>query len=99
MISVEMIVAYKNLAHIENIAISVKQRTENVDKNQKLLNLAYKIVLVLGLLIILYFVIDAFICICSQKCTNESYSFVLWIGILNIIMFAALTSSTLSFIK
>jgi uncharacterized Tic20 family protein len=93
MISVEMIVAYKNLAHIENIAIPVKQRTENVDKNQKKLNLAYKIVLVI------YFVVDAIICICSEKCTNESYSYVLWIGIFNIIMFAALTISTLSFIK
>jgi hypothetical protein len=99
MISVEMIVAYKNLAHIENIAIPVKQRTDNVDKNQKKLNLAYKIVLVIGFLIIIYFVVDAIICICSEKCTNESYSYVLWIGIFNIIMFAALTISTLSFIK
>jgi long-subunit acyl-CoA synthetase (AMP-forming) len=67
--------------------------------NQKKLNLAYKIVLVIGFLIIIYFVVDAIICICSEKCTNESYSYVLWIGIFNIIMFAALTISTLSFIK
>lgn len=91
--------AYKNLAHIENIAIPVKQRTDNVEKNQKKLNIAYRVVLIIGLLIIIYFVIDAMVCIFRLKCRNDSYSYVLWIGILNLIMFAALTFSTLSFIK
>jgi len=101
MISIECIVAYKNLAHKENEHLPVVERNARIDKNNKRLRTVYIGATVAGLALVITFAVFTLILFfskCSETSCAGTYQFTSVIGVLNILLWTLLMFSTIKFI-
>ena len=102
MISIECVVAYKNLEHKENENLTVVERNARIEKNQNRLKKVYIGATITGVILALAFVVFTMVLLfgnCNRDSCDKTAQFTSLIGILNILLWVLLLFSTIKFIR